>query len=168
MSIWFFIILILAFAIVLGPISMLRPNPAQKRKEQLRLHASKQGVRFSIRRLPALKTDIEQSASTPVYYLPPPKTRDNQEWILMRTSYVHEGNFHQEWDWQNNARPNAATCELLKAYLPQLPISVSAISRGALGTCVFWTEKEGTETLDVLIDMLNKLDQASSQSDGQA
>ena len=58
MSIWFFIILILAFAIVLGPISMLRPNPAQKRKEQLRLHASKQGVRFSIRRLPALKTDI--------------------------------------------------------------------------------------------------------------
>ena len=86
----------------------------------------------------------------------------------MRTIYVHVGNFHQEGDWQSNARPYAETCELLKTYLPQLPISVSAISRGALGTCVFWTEKEGVETLDVLIDMLNKLDQASSQSDEQA
>lgn len=164
MSIWFFIVLILAVAMVLGPISMLRPNPAQRRKEQLRLHASKQGLRFSIRRLPALKTDMEQSTSMPVYYLPPPKTRDLPEWILMRTSYAHEGNFYQEWDWQTDSRPNEAVCDLLKTYLPQLPASVLAISRGALGTCVFWMEKEGMETLDMLIEMLIKLDQMSGQS----
>lgn len=142
---------------------MLRPNPAQRRKEQLRLHASKQGVRFNMRRLPALKTDTEQSAPMPVYYLPPQKTQATQEWILMRTSYVHEGNFHEEWDWQSDARPDEATCELLKTYLPQLPASVPAVSRGAPGTCVFWTEKEGIETLDLLIEMLTKLDRTNHQ-----
>lgn len=160
MSIWFFIILIVACAMVLGPISMLRPNPAQQRKEQLRLYASKKGLRFSMRRLPALKTDMDQPIAMPVYYFPPqPKATEILEWILMRTSYAHEGNFYSEWDWQGDARPGDATCTLLKTYLPQLPASVSAISHGGLGICVFWSEKEGIETLDLLIEMLTKLHQ---------
>jgi hypothetical protein len=160
MNIWFFIILILAFAIVIGPISMLRPSPAQQRKEQLRLHASKQGLRFSMRRLPALKTDMDQPATMPVYYLPPPpKAREVPEWILMRTSYAHEGNFYLEWDWQTDVRPSDSTCSLLRVYLQQLPESVSAISCGNLGVSVFWLEKEGVEALDLLIEMLTKLQQ---------
>lgn len=165
MNIWFFIILIVTLALVLGPISMLRPSPGQKRKEQLRLHASKQGVRFTMRRLPALKTDMDQSPSLPVYYLPPPpKSQDVPEWILMRTRYVHESNFHQEWDWQTDVRPSEAACDLLKAYLPQLPESVPAISRGNLGVCVFWQEKESVETLDELIEMLTQLHQIENPS----
>lgn len=161
MNIWFFIILILAFAMVIGPIAMLRPNPAQQRKEQLRLHASKRGVRFSMRRLPVLKTDVDQPATMPVYYLPPPpKVREVPEWILMRTTYAHEGNFYQEWDWQTDVRPSDATCSLLRTYLPQLPASVSAISGGNSGISVFWLEKEGVEILDLLIEMLAKLHEA--------
>lgn len=160
MSIWFFIMLIVACALVLGPISMLRPNPAQKRKEQLRLYASKKGLRFSMRRLPPLKTDMEQPTAKPIYYLPPEsKTAEVREWILMRTKYVHEGNFYSEWDWQSAVRPSDATCALLKTYLPQLPESVSAISNGGSGIAVFWSEKEGIEVLDLLIDMLSKLHQ---------
>lgn len=163
MSIWFFIILIVACAMVLGPVSMLRPNPAQRRKEQLRLYASKKGLRFSMRRLPALKTDMDQPVAIPVYYLPPQsKAAEVPEWILMRTQYAHEGNFHSEWDWQSTIRPNDTTCALLKTYLPQLPESVPAITNGGLGICVFWTEKEGVETLDLLIEMLTKLHQVDS------
>lgn len=158
MNIWFFIILILAFAIVIGPISMLRPSPAQQRKEQMRLQASKQGVRFGMRRLPVLKTDMDQPVTIPVYYLPPPpKASEVQEWILMRTSYTHEGNFYQEWDWQTDVRPNDAVCSLLKTYLPQLPASVPAITSSNLGISVFWLEKEGVEMLDLLIELLSKL-----------
>lgn len=163
MNIWFFIILIVAFAIVIGPIAMLRPSPAQQRKERLRLYASKQGLRFSMRRLPVLKTDIDQPATMPVYYLPPPpKAPEVSEWILMRTSYTHEGNFYQEWDWQTDVRPSDATCSLLRTYLPQLPASVPAISSGNLGISVFWLEKEGVEILDLLIEMLTKLQQTDS------
>ncbi len=158
MNIWFFIILIVTIALVMGPISMLRPSPAQKRKEQLRTYATAQGVRFSLRRLPALKTDVDQPVTMPVYYLsPPPKTRELPEWILMRTGYAHEGNFSSEWDWQTNVRPSDATCELLKACLPQLPESVRAVSGGNMGICVFWQEKESVEILDVLISVLTRL-----------
>ncbi len=167
MNIWFFIILIVALAVVIGPITMLRPSPAQQRKEQLRIHASKHGLRFSMRRLPALKTDMDQPALIPVYYLPPqPETREVQEWILMRTSYAHEGNFYLEWDWQTDVRPSDTTCDLLKTYLPQLPASVPAISHGNLGICVFWREYEGVETLDLLIEMLNKLSQVGGSQQG--
>lgn len=158
MNIWFFIILVVAMAMVIGPISMLRPSPAQQRKEKLRLHASKQGLRFSMRRLPKLNTDIEEPAAAPVYYLPSQsKNGVIPEWILMRTDYAHEGNFYQEWDWHGSVRPAEPVVAILKEYLPKLPASVSAISEGNLGICVFWSEKEGEETLDLLIGMLNAL-----------
>lgn len=163
MNIWFFIIVIVAFAMVIGPIAMLRPSPTQKRKEQLRLHAASHGLRFSMRRLPALKTDMDQAVAMPAYYLPPKaKPGVNPEWILMRTSYAHEGNFYQEWDWQSDQRPIGSVVELLKKYLPKLPLSVLAITNENLGTCAFWSEKEGIETLDMLIEMLNKLHQAAN------
>ena len=161
MNIWFFIILLITCAVVLGPITMLKPSPAQRRKELLRLLASKQGVRFTMRRLPALKTDIDQSRLLPVYYLLPQskKRAAEGEWILMRTSYEHEGNFYQEWDWQSDVRPSTAICAYLKLHLPQLPASVFAISQGNLGACVFWLESEGEQVLQLLIDMLITLQQ---------
>lgn len=163
MNIWFFIIVIVAIALVVGPISMLRPNPTQKRKEGLRLHAASQGVRFSMRRLPELKTDTDQAALMPVYYLAPQaQSRAATVWLLMRTSYAHEGNFYQEWDWHGAQRPSEAVTDLLKKYLPKLPSSVFAITNESLGTCVFWSEKEGEETLDMLIEMLNNLHQTAN------
>jgi hypothetical protein len=164
MNIWFFIIVIVALALVIGPITMLRPSPAQKRREGLRLHATSHGLRFSMRRLPALKTDMDQEAAPmPAYYLPPKaKPGTNTEWILMRTSYAHEGNFYQEWDWQSDQRPPNLVSDLLKEYLPKLPVSVLAITHDNLGVCAFWLEKEGVETLDLLIEMLNKLHQAAN------
>lgn len=163
MNIWFFIMLILAVAVVIGPMSMLRPSPEQRRKEALRLLAREKGLRFSMRLLPALKTDTGKPMSMPIYYLPPhDKSSDTAEWLLMRTSYAHEGNFYQEWDWQTDARPADAICDLLNEYLPKLPLSVPAISHGNLGTCVFWSEKEGAETLALLADMLSKVHQAAA------
>ncbi|WP_331346843.1 hypothetical protein [Cellvibrio sp. UBA7661] len=160
MNIWFFIILVVALALVLGPISMLKPKPAQKRRENLRLYANQRGVRYTLRRPPVLSTDIEQPEPMPVYYLPPAaKTPTESEWILMRTHYVHEGNFYQEWDWQTATRPCDDVCQCLKIYLPDLPASVIAITQGSLGICVFWSEKEDKETLELLIDMMEKLRQ---------
>ena len=166
MNIWFFIILIVALALVLGPISMLKPKPGQKRKENLRLHASQKGVRYTLRRPPALATDIEQTAPMPVYYIPPlTKSQMDNEWILMRTHYVHEGNFYQEWDWQTKTRPGDDACQSLKRYLPNLPVSVIAISQGSLGTCVFWSEREDKETLELLIEMMEVLHKHASPPD---
>lgn len=161
MNVWFFVILIIAVAIVLGPISMLKPSPAQKRKEALRLMASERGVRFSMRRLPALKTDMDQPAVFPVYSLPPqPAMQAAADWMLVRTRYEHEGNFFREWDWQTDVRPTQRVCDLLLEFLPKLPASVPAIVQGRSGTCVFWSELEDQDTLGLLLELLVKLDKA--------
>jgi hypothetical protein len=159
MNLWFFVLLVVTIALVLGPISMLRPNPAQKRKEQLRMQASAQGIRFGMRRLPARKTDMEQPPVLPVYFLPPPTTMQSMDdWVLMRTEYEHEGNFYKEWDWQGNARPIPQVSEQLASILSTLPHSVPAIAQGKSGTCIFWRETEGEEVLIAVIAVLRNLD----------
>ncbi len=52
MNITLIIILVLIFGLILGPIMMLRPNPAQRRVEFLRSSARKKGIHFSLRKVP--------------------------------------------------------------------------------------------------------------------
>lgn len=164
MNIWFIILMVFIVALILGPMAMLRPNPAQKRKEQLRLNASQQGIRFAMRRLPAQKTDMEQPPVLPVYFLPPSKAMQSlPEWVLIRTTYEHEGNFYKDWNWHTEVRPSPAIEELLAGLMSQLPASVAAITQGKSGTCVFWREAGGEEALTQVIDLLRRLEQAAAE-----
>lgn len=158
MNIWFFVILILTISLILGPIAMLKPKPAQKRKEALRQYAASKGLRFTLRKLPKLKTDIEEPGVSPVYYLAP--TAQLQllpTWILIRTQYEHEGNFYRAWDWLNEHRPSQTVSGKLRDYLSQLPDSINVITQGEAGTSVFWNEKEGNDIVDLLVQMLSEL-----------
>lgn len=162
MNIWFFVILILAISLILGPIAMLKPKPAQKRKEALRQYAASKGLRFTLRKLPKLKTDIEEPGVGPVYYLAPTaQLQALPTWVLVRTQYEHEGNFYRAWDWLNEHRPGQAVSGKLRNYLPQLPDSINVVAQGEAGTSVFWNEKEGSETIDLLAQMLAELQSAA-------
>lgn len=163
MNIWFFVILILAISLILGPIAMLKPKPAQKRKEALRHYAASKGLRFTLRKLPKLKTDIEEPGVSPVYYLAPTaQIQVLPTWILVRTQYEHEGNFYRAWDWYNEHRPGQAVSEKLRDYLPQLPDSINVITQGEAGTSLFWSEKEGNDIVDLLVRMLGDLQAAAA------
>ncbi|PUA29833.1 MAG: hypothetical protein B0W54_04565 [Cellvibrio sp. 79] len=163
MNIWFFIILILAISLILGPIAMLKPKPAQKRKEALRHYAQGKGLRFTLRKLPKLKTDIEEPGVCPVYYLAPTAQMQGlPTWVLVRTQYEHDGNFYREWDWYNEHRPGQAVSEKLRDYLPQLPDSVNVITQGEAGTSVFWSEKEDEGMVDLIVQMLGDLQVTAS------
>ncbi len=158
MNIWFFVILILAVSLVLGPIAMLRPNPAQKRKEALRHYATEKGLRFTLRKLPMLKTDMEEPGVSPVYYLSPLAAMQSlSTWILVRTHYEHEGNFYRDWDWHDENRPNQSVREKLLDYLSQLPDSITVVAQGEAGTSIFWSEKGDKEIVDLIARMLNDL-----------
>lgn len=168
MTIWFFVLLIFAVALVAGPIAMLVPKPAQRSKEALRVHAMAQGVRFGMRKPPKLSTSMEEPRPSPVYYLPPvARAGAAPDWVLVRTDYVHEGNFYQEWDWQGVNRPSVQVQSLLREELPKLPATVIALSEGEAGTCVFWSERGGTQVLDLLIALLKAIQSPVSPMDAQ-
>lgn len=166
MTIWFFVLLTLAVALVVGPVAMLVPKPAQRIKEALRIHAMGQGVRFGMRKPPKLTTAMEEPSPCPMYYLPPMSGGGPvPEWVLVRTDYVHEGNFYEEWDWQGSNRPSLRVQSILLDWLPKLPSTVIAISEGEAGTGIFWSEREGVQMLDLLIALLKAIQSLPSAPD---
>lgn len=152
-----FLLLLLAVALIVAPMTMLRPKPAQRRREQLRLAARALGLRFSLRSLAPRKTDLEAAQPLPCYFLPPKDTSLVQpEWLLRRMAYVHEGHFYQEWDWQGDARPNVVLMQWLQGQVGSLPMSVSAFGSGPGGTLVCWTEqgeKDGRDAEAILAEL---------------
>lgn len=163
MSISLILIIVVAVALILGPVSMLVPKKGQRQREQLRLKARDAGLRFTLRKLPPLKTDAESPATMPCYYIPPLKQHQPfDEWTLMRTTYSHEGNFYREWDWVNSRAPDEPIQAFLLQQLPLLPESVKAIGYGTAGVCVFWDESNGEAFLDNLVALLKGIQAVSS------
>lgn len=159
---WLIIILIVTVALILGPLAMLKPNPAQKRREDMRMQAHQLGLRFMMHSLPKLSTDMESPTPMPVYYLPP-KTlgEDPRDWTLIRTAYEHDGNLYRDWDWQGAGRPSTQVQNILKSHLPNLPQGVRAIIEGHQGVCIYWDEKGGENLVPLIAKILQELQQAS-------
>ena len=163
MSIGLVIALIVAVGLVLGPIMMLRPNPAQKRKEAMRLLARAQGVQYSVRNLPQQADEMEKPAPVSVYFLPPADTKVSTNWMLMRTRYQHEVHVMGWWAWRNENRPGHAEQLVLREQLENLPESVRAVSAGAEGISVYWEESGGEPVLNQVVHLLKSLQEASIQ-----
>jgi hypothetical protein len=150
-------------ALVAGPIMMLKPKPAQRQKEELRLKARALGIHFSMLRLPQLKTAQEVPNACPVYSFPPStKLAGSKGWVLLRTSYTHESNFYEVWDWYEKRQPSDSLKHILQPYMPLLPASVEAISAGSQGVCVFWREQGGEGCLNLIHKILLDLAEATS------
>ena len=157
MSIGFFIIIIVVVSLVVGPMLMLRPNPAQERKEKLRLLARQKGVSFSMRNLPQQAADDEAPPPMAVYFFPPAKQDRANDWLLLRTSYQHDIHFLGWWAWTAGNKASDAEQTVLEKYLPQLPVSVHAVSAGSQGVCVYWDERGDEVALENIIGLLEEL-----------
>lgn len=157
MSIGLIIILILTFALVMGPISMLRPNPMQKNKERIRLLARSKGVHFAMRNIPRQADEQENPAALPVFFFPPPKTMIEAGWMLVRANYQHDIHFLGWWAWQGDVRAESAELAILKEQLPELPDTVRAVSLGREGICVYWNERGGDVVFQQVLELLEAL-----------
>lgn len=157
--IWFVVITVMVIALIVGPIMMLRPNPAQKNKENMRSIASASGIRFTIKKLPKQAAEIENPEPVPVYFFAPSDTQISNDWLLLRATYPHEVLYLRGWEWQGEARATTAEQEVLKKHLPDLPEGVRAVSAGSQGVCVYWNEKGGEPVLEKVITLLQALKQ---------
>jgi hypothetical protein len=163
MNMWFVIMMLLAVALVLGPVMMMRPDPIQKNKEQMRAIAYSKGIRFTIKKLPQQLSELEPPAPIPVYFFAPSKTSGDTDWILLRTSYEHGAHFMGHWAWQKQPRATAAEETILVNYLPRLPESVLGVSSGGQGVCVYWRETGGIEALALIIELLEALNREQNR-----
>lgn len=162
MNITLIIVLVIAFALVLGPIAMMRPNPRQKNKERIRLLARSKGVHYAVRNIPRQADEQENPAPVPVYFFPPPQPTVETSWMLVRANYQHDINLLGWWAWQGGGRASSAELAVLKVHLPALPESVRALSTGREGICVYWNEQGGDEAFQQVLDLLEALKAAAS------
>lgn len=154
----FFWVLLGVIAFILAPIIALKPRGKQSRLEKLRLLAREKGARYSMRRLPPLKTEINNPEVRTVYSIQPAKQLVNQpEWILRRTDYTHDVNFFKDWDWANEHRPIQSVQTFLIQRLDDLPESVVGISAGGAGISFFWKEETDEQTLLKMLDFLRQI-----------
>lgn len=154
----FILVLVLVVAFIVAPIIALKPRGKQSQLENMRLLARSKGVLYSLRRLPPLKTDTQQSDALAVYTLSPnEKISGVDEWILRRTQYAHDLNFFNEWDWANEHRPPESIQQFLLKRLLNLPTSVNGISAGHNGVAFFWKEEGDEQTLLEMIDFLQHI-----------
>ncbi len=161
----FTVIIILAVAMVVGPVLMMRPTPAQKNQERLRAAAFAKGIRVAVRNLPQQASEIEKSASVPVYFFVPHNHKLNDDWFLLRTSYSHDIHFLHWWEWRGDMRASDPELAVLKQYLPALPESVRALSVGGQGVCIYWQERGGEKVLHQIIELLEALNALQIQPD---
>jgi hypothetical protein len=160
MNIGLIIIVIVVIALILGPIRMMQPGPAQKNREKLRLAARARGVHFALRNIPQQADEQTAPSPLPVYFISPGKNQTEKGWMLVRANYEHEVNFLGWWIWQNETRPSSAELEVLKIRLPELPKFVRALSSGSEGICLFWEEQGGEAVLEQVIQLLEALKRA--------
>ena len=165
MNIGLIIIVVVVIALILGPIRMMQPSPAQKNREKLRLAARARGVHFALRNIPQQADEQEAPSPVPVYFISPGKNQTGKGWMLVRANYKHDIHFLGWWAWQSEVRPSSAELEVLTTHLPGLPASVCALSSGGEGICVFWEEQGGEAALEQVIQLLEVLKRTHDNND---
>jgi len=155
MSSWYPVIfIVLAVAMAVGPVLMIRPSKRQQRLAGLRAKALTLDLRVHLLPLAA-------SSSVPAYCLPWPDSKKNQPnaqcrqvWVLKKMAFAHELHFQQRWDWLGDLSADRFYHAVIRRYLQALPAQlvehIQALGNGPQGLCCYWDEIGGEEALELL------------------
>lgn len=134
------LVILLAVALVIGPVMWLKPSSRDRRLASLRQAAASAGFRVQMQKLPA-----SQGSGTAAMYLAGwrnPRKLDTG-WGLEVQRMSHEMHFEDVWDWRNGRRAPEAAESPLRDLLGQLPADSVAVLATDGGLGVQWKETSG-------------------------
>ncbi|MBB6521576.1 hypothetical protein [Pseudoteredinibacter isoporae] len=137
------VFVILAIAMVLGPVMLMKPSGRQRQLARLRQEALENGLQSRISSVPKELGSYTAAPTIAVYqkrWLDRRYT-GTETLMLYRTAYSHDIHFHGVWDWQEGVTMSSMPNEALKNNLDALPDSVLAVEISTLGVGLFWLEK---------------------------
>lgn len=150
MSYWPAIFIVLAIAMAVGPIMLMKPSRRDQRLAGLRQKAAKLGLQVRI-------SDYE-GRPTAVYSLPVSLPKNTVSWQLLKQSYTHGIHFHQKWQLlENSAKVPSHLEDDIKAYLDKAYEDVVGIEAGKKAVSVWWLENPNTETVEDIYSSLERL-----------
>lgn len=150
------LLFILALAMVIGPVMMIRPTPGMKRVAKLRSLANQQGFTITIKP-PSDKGRVPGAA----YFLLRKKSIHEKKnivtWRLEKKTHSHEIHFYGLWDWAGAAHAPKGQWPLLHTILDDIPVGVTELELNTMNVGCMWDETCGTKSEQESIDMLRKL-----------
>ncbi|MFD1217783.1 MULTISPECIES: hypothetical protein [Microbulbifer] len=148
------VVIVLAVALVIGPVMWLKPSSRDRRLASLRQNATSAGLKVQMQALPA----AEGTGTAAVYiagWRNPRKLHTGWGLELQRMS--HEMHFAGVWDWRNGRHAPPAAESALRDLLEKLPADATAVlcSDGGLG--VQWKETSGEPGFKAIQHALSEL-----------
>lgn len=149
------VMILLAIAMVVGPVMMIQPTPGMSKLARLRSLASKEGMNVRL----SSKSPGNKGA---IYSVPLSEViRDRKpfiEWKLVKKNHSHELHFSQFWDWDGESRPEDSVLEPLGRFLESVPDGLTSFDCNIIGVGCMWDEfcrgKEECDAVREIKDML--------------
>lgn len=142
------VFIVLAIALAVGPVMMLRPSKYQKKIARLRSIAAQSG----------LIVQSDGAEGDVLYYLPRTKqAKAPNSWRLTKQSFAHEAHFFGLWDWGESDSALSGDIEGdLKSFLESIHGS-NTLGSNRIGVFMGWDEVLAGRTPEVAVAELKAL-----------
>ncbi|MGH1440294.1 MAG: hypothetical protein ACRBBR_09310 [Cellvibrionaceae bacterium] len=156
MSYWPVVFIVLAIAMVVGPIMIMKPSRRDQRLASLRQKAASLGLQVRM-------SDYEGRA-TAVYSFPVDLPKNTPAWQLLKQSYSHGIHFHGRWQLlENSAKVPTGLENTIKHYIDNLYDDVVGIEVDKKAVRLWWLENPKAETVEDIQESLKQLYKAIAE-----
>ncbi|SDK23273.1 hypothetical protein [Microbulbifer yueqingensis] len=147
------LIILLAVALVIGPVMWLKPSGRDRRLASLRQRAAAAGMIVQMSALPESRG--EGTAAVYIARWEDPR-RLLTGWVLELQRMAHDMHFSGRWDWRNDRSAPEKAWQLLREMLAALPDDALGIHATQAGLGVQWREQTGDRGMDMLVTALEE------------
>ena len=170
---WTWLIVVVAFGLIVGPLVSLMPSRRQRAIARLRIAAAKLGLRVSLRAL-SFKNAKESGETFPVYTLvwhgaEEKNLAQQPAWAIVRVKYVHDIHVFKDWDWANqNLKADGKWQQALvnlfeQANTDALFEHLIAIEWTKQGIQIYWYETADIQDVERLAQLLESIKHFAQQ-----
>lgn len=152
-----YLLILVVLAIVIGPIMWIMPSASQRKLVQLRQYALSKGFQIKVADMPqSHRQKVRQEEPVRgVHYLLPliNKPKAGTEKFLF---CLTRSDSNLEWIEGNIPSNEKAMIKLLE----QMPDSAVAVEHASHGVAVYWRERGGEESVDLIASLLEAFRQS--------
>lgn len=157
---WQIVIIAVVFAMMVGPICMMRPSGRDAREAKQRDKARELGLSVYLSKLPS-EANSQHANTYAIYSLawPEKKLKDHsnvQKWTLEQKKYEHDIHFQDRWDWFDSRQAPKEDHTPLREFLNDVPLGVVALASSQAGLGVYWSESLYEGTPDQAVHTIHK------------
>ena len=148
-----YLIILIVFAIIVGPLMWMMPSPKQRREEAVRLRAHSLGLQVKVCDLPQSHRQVvrkERPIQGVVYRLPILMNRPVTRKVSFRVQKAQDA-----LEWIGPESQELQAC--LESGLKRAPNDVVSIEYSAVGVACYWREKGGIAAVDEIYQLLTIL-----------